>query len=147
MPFSSLNFAQSITMFGGAWVVSVIDFESLFFLTAVGSYPTRVWIPSCFEAFSYLWNIGGSTPAEVCLRKVRTWPSQQNKHGDHWTKKTKLNIFIPPHNKVVRGVYWNQLVCPSGRPSGCQSVFSCPSNNFRFPWPLVFIFGMEVSHD
>jgi hypothetical protein len=26
-------------------------------------------------------------------------------------------VIIPPHKKVVRGVYWNQLVCPSGCPS------------------------------
>jgi hypothetical protein len=30
----------------------------------------------------------------------------------------KFMIIIPPHNKVVRGVYWNQLVRPSVRPSG-----------------------------
>jgi hypothetical protein len=38
-------------------------------------------------------------------------------------------------------------ILESAYPSSCPSVFSCPPNNLRFLRPLVFIFGMEVSHD
>jgi hypothetical protein len=36
--------------------------------------------------------------------------------------RMKDDVIIPPHNKVVRGVYWNQLVRPAVRPAGRPAV-------------------------
>jgi hypothetical protein len=53
---------------------------------------------------------------------VDSYNSISSSSYDKFDVRQVPEFFIPPHNKVVRGVYWNQLVRPSVRPSGCPAV-------------------------